>query len=251
MCLIVLALNHHPDYPLILLANRDEFRARPSWPLHWWEDPAILAGRDEQAGGTWLGVTRDGRFAALTNVREGGKPRTGTRSRGRLLLDMLDADDPLTAVRGVEQDLYDGYNLLTGILSPTPELLWTSNRSGPPQRLPPGIHGLSNAALNTPWPKVRAARAELAEALKAPDPDADALFALLQDRELAEDRDLPATGVPPEFEKALSARFIDLPGYGTRSSLLLRLRRDGWVEVEERGWEGARSLRREAFQLAQ
>lgn len=237
MCLILLALNAHPDYPLVLAANRDEFHARPTEALHWWTAPAILAGRDVQAGGTWMGLTRAGRFAALTNVREGLRPKTGVRSRGLLVTDALgDSRAPEAFIAGLDGQAYDGYNLLLGQLWPRPILHWASNRGEAPRRLADGLHGLSNAGLDPIWPKVRSGIAALAAAV-ADGAQPERLFALLADTTQAPDAELPQTGVPYEWEKRLSARFIVSPDYGTRSSSVLRLRRDGWLELEERRFE--------------
>lgn len=235
MCLILLALNAHPDYPLLLAANRDEFYARPTEAMHRWATPAILAGRDAQAGGTWLGLNAERRFAALTNVREGGQAKTGARSRGLLVSDYLQsALAPESFLAGLDGAAYEGFNLLTGLLGPEPELFWTDNRGGEPHRLKAGLHGLSNAGLDTPWPKVRLGLAALQSALAAP--TAEALFALLADTATAGDAELPATGVPYAFEKALSARFIHTQTYGTRSATVLRLARDGALELRERSF---------------
>lgn len=234
MCLILLALNAHPDYPLVLAANRDEFYRRPSAGLHRWHDAPILAGRDEQAGGTWLGVTPNGRFAALTNVREGGRAASGRRSRGELVREFLaggmSAEDYLAAI---EPQAYDGFNLLLGKLYPAPDLLWFSNREPGPQRLESGVLGLSNARLDTPWPKLASGRAALTELLSI-GPDIEAALALLADDTQAEDAELPATGVPYAWEKALSSRFIRTPDYGTRSSSVLILDKDGTLSFHER-----------------
>lgn len=219
MCLIAVAWQAHADYPLIVLANRDEFYARPAAPARFWEEaPGVLAGRDLSAGGTWLGMTRQGRFAALTNVREPGMPK-GERSRGLLVSTYLLGDTAPQAYAtqmAAEGAAYSGFNLLVGDAD---SLWWVSNRGEGPQRLGPGVHGLSNHLLNTPWPKVELARRGLQAQLPSPDPEA--LFALLADERRAADADLPQTGVGLDMERLLSAPFIRSSLYGTRSSTVL------------------------------
>lgn len=224
MCLIALAWQAHPDFPLIVAANRDEFYQRPAAPARFWEDaPAVLAGRDLAAGGTWMGVTRQGRFAALTNYREPGAP-AGARSRGLLVSAFLagreSPADYAARVAG-EGGEYSGFSLLLG----TPDsLVAVSNRGLVPTALAPGVHGLSNHLLDTPWPKVEKAKAGLTAALQASAPD-DTLFHLLADAEPAPEPALPDTGVGRDMERLLSPLFIRSPNYGTRVSTVLRLGR--------------------------
>lgn len=219
MCLIVLAWQAHPDYPLIVAANRDEFHARATAPARFWpEAPAVLAGRDLAAGGTWMGVTRSGRFAALTNFREPAAAK-GSRSRGLLVSEyLLSSMEPMAYAEQVMADagLYSGFNLLLGDAD---RLVVASNRGTPPTVLPPGVYGLSNHLLDSPWPKVERARAALAARLPAP--GVDSLLQLLADDAAAPDEDLPDTGVGLDLERLLSSPFIRSPGYGTRSSTVL------------------------------
>lgn len=219
MCLIAVAWQAHPDYPLIMVANRDEFHARPAAPARFWEEaPEVLAGRDLSAGGTWMGITRQGRFAALTNVREPGMPK-GERSRGLLVSAYLLGDSSPEAYAeqvAAEGAAYSGFNLLVGDAD---SLWWVSNRGEGPVRLGPGVHGLSNHLLNSPWPKVELARRGLQAQLQSPDPEA--LFALLADERRAADADLPQTGVGLDMERLLSSPFIRSSLYGTRSSTVL------------------------------
>lgn len=236
MCLILVAWQMHPDYPLVVAANRDEFFARPTAPAQFWpESPNLLAGRDQQAGGTWLGITRQRRFAALTNFREGGALRQEAPSRGALVADFLagnaDAEAYLAnlAKRGGD---FNGFNLLVG---DDRTLAYYANRSGKPQRLPPGIYGLSNHLLDTPWPKLVSAKAAFAQALDGL-PAAEPFFALLADREIVPDERLPNTGVALEWERCLSAIFVGSPHYGTRASTLLTLRQDGLTTFVERSF---------------
>ena len=243
MCLIALAWQAHPDYPLIVMANRDEFYRRPTTPARFWpEAPQLLAGRDLAAGGTWLGLTRHGRFAALTNYRDPAAP-TGERSRGLLVSGFLEgrlsAWDYANDV-AAEGEHYGGFNLLLGDAR---ELLVVSNRGTAPRRLTPGIHGLSNHLLDTPWPKVEKAKAGLAAALAQPMPES--LLALLADDRQADDSALPDTGVGVAMERMLSPLFIHSPQYGTRASTVLILghERAQFVEqtFDEKG-AGERSL---------
>ena len=233
MCLIVLAWHHHPDYPLVVAANRDEFYARPSAPAARWDDaPQVIAGRDLEAGGTWLGITENGRFAALTNVREPGKP-PGKHSRGLLTRDFLAGSanpwDYASALRTAD---FSGFNLL---LADPQTLVYLSNRDTGPQRLAAGIYGVSNRLLDTPWPKLAKAKARFAEAITAL-PDEEALFALLADDEIVPDHALPDTGVSVEWERLLSAIFVRSETYGTRASTLAWQRRDGQVRLHEKSF---------------
>ncbi|MHB8799164.1 MAG: NRDE family protein [Thermoanaerobaculia bacterium] len=239
MCLIVLALNAHPLYPLVVVANRDEALGRPTAPAAFWpEEAGLLAGRDLESGGTWMGVTRTGRFAALTNVRDPGAHDPGAPSRGGLVVRFLAGEDePLAHVRAVaaERVRRNGFNLLAGAGG---RLAWVSNAGGRPADVNPGVHAVSNASLDSPWPKALRAAAGLRRALAAGSTvDPEELFAILSDRRLAGDAELPATGVPLEVERLLSAPFIVAPGYGTRASTLLLATRDGRAELLERRFD--------------
>lgn len=249
MCLIVLALHAHPDLPLILAANRDEFHRRPSAAADFWrEAPELLAGRDLQGGGTWLGVTRAGRWAAVTNVRNPRDMQPGRRSRGWLVRDfLLGESDPRDFLSGlaVEAEEFPGFNLLLG--EGTAAWYFSNRDPRGTRRLAPGVYGLSNALLDTPWPKLRGARADLAELLAAPGraPSAAALFTLLGDESRPPDAELPETGVGLEWERTLAARFIRGAEYGTRCSTLLRLDAAGGVDFRERSFFGAGAARHE------
>lgn len=224
MCLIAFAWRADLRYPLVVAANRDEFHARPAAPAEFWDDlgqPNLLAGRDLQAGGTWLGVTRSGRFAALTNVREPGRAQpVDPPSRGDLVRDFLaGTQSPEEFLAARELDAYAGFNLLLG----TPAELWTAGNRDPqlPRALEPGVYGLSNAVLDAPWPKLVRAREAVREALAAGPTPAD-LLALLADRSRpADDAQLPETGVGLEAERFLSAAFLVSEPYGTRCSTAL------------------------------
>lgn len=225
MCLIAFAWRPSHAQPLIVAANRDEFYARPTQPLAQWADaPQVYAGRDLEAGGTWLGITADGRFAALTNIRNPSLP-LGHRSRGELVAQFLTSDTPIedyladVAQRAAE---YGGFNLLVG----DRERLYYLNGASPePRLLGQGVYGLSNAGLDTPWPKVKKAKTALSTQLD--DPDQLALMALLSDPTTAPTAELPDTGVSLETEKLLSSLFIASPNYGTRASTVLIVNADG------------------------
>lgn len=281
MCLIVLAWQVHPDYPLLVAANRDEFFARPSAAAAFWDDaPMVFAGRDLQAGGSWLGITRprliDGTgkplpmpglagsgqsgsgnadagnrgvvqhapwhqgFAALTNFREPVPAPAAAPSRGGLvagfLRDCAAARPPdlaafleRTALRAGD---YGGFNLLVG---DGQRLGYYSNRGGAPRWLAPGIYGISNHLLDTPWPKLAAAKAAFAAALPGL-PALEPLFALLRDEEIVADERLPDTGVSREWERRLSAIFVRSPAYGTRASTVIAVGRDGTTRCVERSF---------------
>jgi len=233
MCLILVAWKAHRDYPLIVAANRDEFHARATAVAGAWADaPQVLAGRDLEAGGTWLGVTDTGRFAAVTNVREPGVP-PGSRSRGQLTRDFLiGAMEPAAYAASVPAAEFSGFNLL---VADSETLYYCSNRDGASRALQPGIYGVSNHLLDTPWPKLSSAKEGFRRALSAV-PDETAFFDLLADDEIVPDVDLPATGVPLEWERRLSAVFVRSPDYGTRASTLLMRHRDGSGVLIERSF---------------
>lgn len=256
MCLILFAYRHSPGQALVVAANRDEFYRRPTRTMQFWpEQPQLLAGQDLREGGTWLGITRNGRFAAVTNYRE--PPRAGghPRSRGRLTLDHLLADLPtpewLASVAG-EADQYGGFNLIAGDET---GLWYLGNRGGEctPRRLEPGLYGLSNELLDSPWMKVVEGKAALAQAC-GNGGDHEELIGLLRDRRRAGDEQLPATGMGVKLERMLSPRFIRSPWYGTRASTALTIAEDGEVLVTEQNYMylGMRRSRRQfRFRLAE
>jgi len=241
MCLLVLAWKSHPRYRLVLAGNRDEFHDRASAPLNWWQDdPRILGGRDLKAGGTWLGVARSGRFGIVTNYRDLQAPVEGAPSRGNLVPRFLTgATSPkefLDDLRGAALR-YSGFNLLVG---GTRALYYFSNR-GPkvPTALAPGIYGLSNHLLDTPWPKLARTRERFAALLAEPDIQAEDVFAMLGDREQAPVDNLPSTGLPTDWERVVSAPFIVNERYGTRCSSLLLVERNGRTVLHERRFDAA------------
>lgn len=238
MCVIFIAFKHHAKYPLLLLANRDEFYERPTARAAFWEDaPDIYGGRDLVGKGTWLGVNRNGRFAAVTNYRDPGADH-GTRSRGDLTADFLLGNTPTREYLEEIQkhaDEFSGFNLIVGeINSARRELYYYSNRDGEIRKLASGIYGISNHLLDTPWPKVEKGKRQFVELLENNDPPREEMFALLTDEALADDDQLPSTGVPFEIERALSAVFVKLPGYGTRCSTVLSFDNDLKFDLEER-----------------
>jgi len=236
MCLLFIAWKSHPSYRLILAANRDEFYDRPTSPAHFWrESPDILGGRDLQAGGTWLGVTTRGRIAAITNYRDPASIKSQAPSRGKLVTDFLsgtyspgDYQDHLSQ----NGDQYNGFNLVFGN---TEQLAWHSNHGGGGRHLEPGIYGLSNHLLDTPWPKVNKGKEAFKKILSpGNNPAPSTLFKMLTDRSPADDISLPDTGVGSQWERVLSPIFITSPTYGTRSSTLIYIDLHGHVTFMER-----------------
>lgn len=224
MCLIVFAYNYHPEYPIILAGNRDEFYGRKALKAHVWDtDPKMLAGKDLRAGGTWLGVSKNGEFGAITNYRDLKNPREGERSRGEIITNFLTETGPpdqkLRHLKKQSQE-YAGFNLLAGNIR---QLFYFSNISGNIQSVAPGIHGISNAFLDTPWPKVETAKSEFEKTIDSSPPDKEKIFKFLQDKQPFPDESLPDTGLSPEMEKAVSPIFIETEGYGTRCSTLLTI----------------------------
>ncbi|MEO0443319.1 MAG: NRDE family protein [Pseudomonadota bacterium] len=250
MCLILFSFDPDSNTPLILGANRDEFFHRPTAPAHFWEDHSqVLAGRDLQAGGTWLGISREGRFAGITNVREPGVVVENARSRGELTKDFLAGDlSPVDYLRQVEskQTQYSGFNLLLGDFSKfRPCLHYFSNREADPQkkgpqRLNAGTYGLSNHLLDSPWPKVDDGKQSLIAGLKKARGDHKSIRQLLENSSLADDHRLPETGLDYDKEKALSAIFIMLPDYGTRASTVISINQQH-IEFSEQNYAASQT----------
>ena len=230
MCLVALAIDRQPRFPIVVAANRDEFRDRPAQPLAWWSPgdggAEILGGRDLRAGGTWFGLTKAGRLALLTNIRDPARHDAGAPSRGGIVPLWLRGDLPMdTFWKRLALSGHNGFNLVAADFA-RGECFWAANQGALPQRLERGLWGLSNAQLDTPWPKVQVLKQRVDAALaSAGDVDTCValLFDALADRSAAADTALPATGVPREWERALSAVFIDMPDarYGTRCSTVL------------------------------
>lgn len=241
MCTLLLACRAHPRYPLVLLANRDEYYERPTAQASFWEDALqVFGGRDLLHGGTWLGITTTARIAALTNYRDPADLVRHGLSRGRLVSGFLkgtgDSEEYLECLREAAGP-FGGYNLLVG----TPKRLSCySSKTDRAVILEPGIHGLSNRLLDTPWPKVVRGKKALEQALLAADPDLEELFAILSDRTHPPDEELPDTGVGLELERLLSPIFIESERYGTRSCTVLLVDKDGEARFVERSLEGGR-----------
>ncbi|NML17404.1 NRDE family protein [Azohydromonas caseinilytica] len=223
MCLIALAWDADPRFDLVVAANRDEFLDRPTAPLHRWPD-GTLAGRDLRAGGTWMGLTVTGRLAMLTNVRRPGAVRPDAPSRGEIVTQWLHgAAEPAGFCAELAAAGHNPFNLIAGDIAGG-ELFWTGSDHPTPHPLAPGLHAVSNAVLDTPWPKLRRLKAGLAQALRESDSAealVETLLHALSHRERVPDAELPSTGVPLELERGLSSVFIDMPHYGTRSSTVL------------------------------
>lgn len=253
MCLILFAYRQHPQYPLIMAANRDEFYNRASLPAGFWEDcPGVLAGRDLEQGGSWMGVSRKGKIAAVTNYRDPLSHNPQAKSRGSLVSGYLCEDGD--AFRYMEKlhpqaDRYNGFNLLVGDRE---ALYYYSNRQQQIYPVPAGIHGLSNHLLNTPWPKVILGKSRLAEIIRQPESEwENAVWQLLTDRTYPADSQLPATGVSLEWERALSSVFIVSPDYGTRTNTLLLVDHKGRMRfIEQTCHAGTAILEKREYELA-
>ena len=238
MCLILFAYRQHVDYPLVVIANRDEYYARPTRYAHWWDDADTFGGRDLEARGTWLGVNRQGHFAAVTNVREPGGMKAGKISRGELTRNYLSttqtAEEYLQQLAVHDQD-YAGFNLM---LADQQGLWFYSNRDHGIKRIQPGIYGISNGGFDEPWPKLSSGKLELANLL-AGKIDETELMAILTDHQTAEDHELPTTGVSLDIERLLSSRFIRSPGYGTRACSVVTIDASNQVRFSEQNYTDA------------
>ena len=236
MCLVFWSYNTHPTYWLIIAANRDEYYDRPTAPAAFWDDaPDLLAGRDLKEKGTWLGITKTGRIATLTNYREPHSHKEDAPSRGLIISNFLRGrGKPVEYLQKLARnaDQYNGFSVILGDQS---QICYSSNRSGILQNLSPGIYGLSNHLLNTSWPKVERGEKALDSLLsKRKRPSSDEIFKILADRSRADDKLLPDTGVGLEWERILSSIFITSPVYGTRSSTVLMIDREDNVTFAER-----------------
>jgi uncharacterized protein with NRDE domain len=251
MCLLALAWKAHPRYTLILAGNRDERHARATVAAGFWEEaPEVLAGRDLEAGGTWLGVTAAGRYAVVTNYREGLHPAKAPHSRGALTAQFLKSKiTPEAYLHQIQSNAgeYGGFSLVVGDRD---DLWYFANRGGAaPAPVAPGVHALSNHLLDTPWPKVQAARSRLQLLVDTDALTADALFRMLADRTPA-DTGLPDTGIGADLERRISSAFVQDPVYGTRCSTLVLMDTDGGLRFAERRFDAAgNELETRRFQM--
>lgn len=236
MCLILFSINQHPDLPLVVAANRDEFYDRPTASMHWWSSPTMLAGKDQLSGGTWLGVSRSGAVAAVTNVRD-GQPEKGAKSRGLLPIWALEQDRPtLDGTLRASTGDFAGYNLLR--VDSDGGWYFSNRDSHPGRQLFRGVYGLSNHLLQSPWPKLIRLRATLQARLHDTSLEDlhDRLIVALMDNTPAPDAFLPDTGISLETERFLSSPFIRSEAYGTRATTIISVHRDGTINVTEQNW---------------
>ncbi len=234
MCLLLVANKVHPKYKLIIAANRDEEYARPTEKAGFWNDHSnIIGGRDLKDGGTWLGVSTNGKFAAVTNFRDLDK-KENAPSRGMLTKNFLTgSDSPLEYYEQIKKNAaeYNGFNLVFGVLN---EIYFFSNKNGEISKLEKGVYGLSNCLLDTPWPKVEKGKDMLRKILNIEPLRLDSVFNLLLDKKQADDKQLPDTGVGLELERILSPIFVKTEGYGTRSSTLVLINNHNEVNFIEK-----------------
>lgn len=234
MCLMVFANNYHSEYKLIFAANRDEFYERPSSPVHFWKVDTILAGKDLKDGGTWCGINKNGRFAAITNYRNIKAIKKDAVSRGKIVTDFLTGtSSPELYSKGLANSAnqYNGYSFVFGNIS---ELFFFSNQSAKLLKIESGIHGLSNHLIDTPWFNVRRGKELLERAVNKGDNFIEDLFALLSDTTSSPDNELPDTGLDKKTEKSISSIFVETPGYGTRSSSVILIDRNDNVTFVEK-----------------
>lgn len=238
MCLIFISVNNHPNYKLVVAGNRDEFYQRKTAAADFWSDhPEVLGGRDLEAGGTWMGITRQGKLSMVTNYRDLKNLKQHAPSRGHLVSDfLLNGHNPADYLATVSKDgnAYNGFNLVVGF----PDALhYYSNYKNGIEKLQDGLHGLSNHLLNTPWPKVERGKKKMQQVLQSKVLEPKVLFELLYDDERAADDKLPDTGVGLERERALSSMFIKSPGYGSRCSTVILVDHSDSVLFTERVYD--------------
>jgi uncharacterized protein with NRDE domain len=238
MCLIVLSLDQHPEFPLVLAANRDEFHARPSKEAHWWPDkPDILGGRDLQAGGTWLALHRNGRFVTVTNYRDAQPPSPKYLSRGRLVTGFLESDlAPSAYLDTIDENAFAGFNLIVGEAG---EVGYLSNREEGSRDLGPGTYGLSNALLDGPWHKVESSKQKFSALLDTGEVNETSLMRLMNDRGKAPVSEVEKGDLNFDTAHAITAPFIVLPNYGTRCTTVAMLDKDGKWRFTERRFDPA------------
>lgn len=250
MCLVLWANDCHDKYKLLIAANRDEYYHRPTLPAGFWpESPTILAGRDLKEGGTWMGITTNGRFATLTNYRDPSSFNPKAPSRGRLVLNYLEADiSPKSYMLKLlpEKAKYNGYNLLAGTVD---EIYYFSNREKQVRKVDRGFHGLSNSLINVPWPKLVKGVKGLKNCLASSVVDVEDLFKIMADREPADDHELPSTGVSLEMERMLSPLFIESASYdyGTRTTTVILIDRNNHVQFWERSFTVGKNQHQDVY----
>jgi uncharacterized protein with NRDE domain len=236
MCLVAISWQNHPEYPLIISANRDEFFERPTAAMHRWES-GFYGGKDLRSGGTWLGFHPNGRWSLLTNYRDFTQTGKAEISRGKLVQDFVEGQSrPEEYLRKIqsEMDRYDGFNLL---VSDGDQLFYLSNFGEKIEKIPPGIHGLSNGLINDPWPKIELAKMQLAEILQAEISEGK-LLEILKSTKKHSLESLPKTGVPSEMEIGLSSQLIRLgENYGTVSSTSVLQHKSGLTHIKERTFQ--------------
>jgi len=258
MCLLAVAYHRHPEASLIVTSNRDEYYARPTEAMHWWGDAPVLAGRDLQMGGTWMGVTRGGRFAAITNYRNvpaDGKMPERPLSRGNLVKDFLCAEEPAERWAQEMRPTLADYGEFNLLVYDGRELLYLNNYHDDEARLlGPGFYALSNSLLDSPWPKVDYARQQLRESVEqSAHIGTEAIAELLDNLALQQTYAphlLPRTGVPQEWEEILSSPFIVAPGYGTRASTVLVMFASGEVKAVERNFKAGKKTSEKSFDFS-
>ncbi len=234
MCLIVLSYNNHSEYKLIFAANRDEFYERPSSPVHFWKNEPVLAGKDLKESGTWCGITKNGRFAAITNYRNIKSIKKDAVSRGKIVSDFLTGtSSPELYSKGLADsaNLYNGYSLIFGDQS---DLYFFSNQNKKLLKIESGIHGLSNHLLDTPWFNVKRGTELLKQAIEKEDNLTERLFTLLSDKIISPDDELPDTGLDKDIEKKISSIFVETSDYGTRSSTIILIDQNNQVTFIEK-----------------
>ena len=255
MCILFFAIKQHPKYPVIICANRDEFHQRPTQPMHWWPKnnllaSEVLAGKDLQAGGTWLGLNRQGRFSALTNFRQPDLIDNNKQSRGELVLQALAKHDKeMTKKLAKSSNDYNGFNLVFGQLN---KLMCFDSVSQKQQVLDAGFHSLCNGALDDIWPKMALGQTKLAEAIKDHSLDIEQLFILMKNDQKAQTEHLPKTGVPLNWEQLLSSIFIISPEYGTRTTNIITLDDEGKVSIYDQSYnEQGECINKQRFFIQQ
>ncbi|MBL4900185.1 MAG: NRDE family protein [Colwellia sp.] len=260
MCILFFAIKQHPKYPVIICANRDEFHQRPTQAMHWWPKNNllaanvlandVLAGKDLQAGGTWLGLNKQGRFSALTNFRQPDLIDQNKQSRGELVLQALaHQNEEMTKELAKSSSDYNGFNLVFGQLD---KLVCFDSVSQKQQVLSAGFHSLCNGALDNIWPKMALGQATLAEAIKDHSLDIAQLFKLMKNGQQAQTEHLPKTGVPLNWEQLLSSIFIISPEYGTRTTNIITLDNQGIISIYDQSYnEQGNCIKKQSFSIAQ